>query len=113
MPSPGSGSSSIVTDTVVAFLAKIPPFQFLPAAELQSLAGVMALEYFPKDTVILRAGQAAAEWLYLVQKGAVKLAVRTGIGKELTLDMRSEGEIFGLLSMMGRDVARLDAIAHG
>jgi CBS domain-containing protein len=71
----------------------------------------MSLEYFPKDTVILSAGRRASESLYIVQKGAVKLALRTQVGKELTLDMRSEGEVFGLLSLMGGDVARLDVTA--
>jgi CBS domain-containing protein len=96
---------------VVSFLEKIPPFQFLPAAELRSLARVTTLEYFPKDSVILAAGERAAESLYVVQKGAVKLGLRTHVGKELVLDMRSEGEVFGLLSLMGRDIARLDVVA--
>ena len=41
----------------------------------------------------------------------MKLGIRTHVGKELVLDMRSEGEVFGLLSLMGRDVARLDVVA--
>jgi CBS domain-containing protein len=96
---------------VVGFLEKIPPFQFLPPAELRNLARSMTLEYFPKNTVILTAGRQVSEALYIVQKGAVKLGIRTNVGKELVLDMRSEGEVFGLLSMMGRDVARLDVVA--
>jgi CBS domain-containing protein len=104
-------SNSIVTETVVAFLKNVPPFQFLPSSELAMLANSMSLEYFPKDTVILKAGLKAADALYIVQKGGVKLAIRTGVGKELILDMRSEGEIFGLLSLMGRDVTRLDVTA--
>jgi CBS domain-containing protein len=71
----------------------------------------MTLEYFPKDEVILAAGRQVSEALYIVQKGAVKLGIRTNVGKELVLDMRSEGEVFGLLSLMGRDVARLDVVA--
>jgi CBS domain-containing protein len=71
----------------------------------------MTLEYFPKDTVILAAGRQVSESLYIVQKGAVKLGIRTNVGKELVLDMRSEGEVFGLLSLMGRYVARLDVVA--
>ena len=107
-----SGSSnSIVTDSVVGFLEKIPPFQFLPSAELRKIARSMSLEYFPRDTVILSAGHRASDLLYIVQKGGVKLALRTKVGKELVLDMRSEGEIFGLLSLLGRDVARLDVTA--
>ena len=71
----------------------------------------MTLEYFPKDAVVIAAGRQASESLYIVQKGAVKLGIRTNVGKELVLDMRSEGEVFGLLSLMGRDVARLDVVA--
>jgi CBS domain-containing protein len=96
---------------VAGFLEKIPPFQFLPANELRKLARTMTLEYFPKDTVILAAGRQVSGALYIVQKGAVKLGIRTNVGKELVLDMRSEGEVFGLLSLMGRDVARLDVVA--
>ena len=104
-------SVSVVTEAVVTFLEKIPPFQFMPAAELRSLAKVTSLEYFPKDSVILAAGDRASDSLYIVQKGAVKLGIRTQVGKELVLDMRGEGEIFGLLSLMSRDVARLNVIA--
>ncbi len=103
--------SSLVTESVVGFLKQVPPFQFLPEIELTLLARSMSVEYFPKDTLILRAGKAAAESMYVIQKGGVKLAIHTGVGKEFILDMRSEGESFGLLSLMGRDVARLDVTA--
>ena len=106
-----SSSSSIVTESVVSFPQNIPPFQFLPVPDIRSLARKVTLEYFPKDTVILAAGRQVSEALYIVQKGAVKLGIRTNVGKELVLDMRSEGEVFGLLSLMGRDVARLDVVA--
>jgi CBS domain-containing protein len=104
-------SHSVIVDSVVKFLKSVAPFQFLPGSELAELAGQMSLEYFPKDTVILRAGMKASEAMYVIQKGAVKLALRTEIGDELALDMRGEGEVFGLLSLMGRDIARLDAVA--
>lgn len=71
----------------------------------------MTLEFFPKDTVILSAGHPASESLYVVHKGGVKLAVRSQVGKNIVLDMRSEGEIFGLLSVMSKDLARLDVTA--
>ena len=71
----------------------------------------MTLEFFPKDAIILSAGHAASESLYVVHKGGVKLALRSQVGKQLVLDMRSEGEIFGLLSLMSKDLARLDVTA--
>ncbi len=106
-----SSSTSVVTETVIEFLKTVPPFQFLPANELSRLVSSMALEYFPKDTTIISAGERASEVLYIVHKGAVKLTLRTKVGKELVFDFRSEGEIFGLLSLMGRDTARLDVTA--
>ena len=106
-----SAASSVVTDGVATFLQKIPPFQFLSDTDRVKLARSMSLEFFPKDSVVLSAGERAAESLYIVQKGAVKLALRTRVGKELILDMRSEGEIFGLLSLMGGNMARLDVPA--
>ena len=104
-------SNSVVTDAVAKFLKDIPPFQFLSAPELAKLARSMTLEFFPKNTLILSAGTRAAEELYVIQKGAVKLALRTQVGKELVLDMRSEGELFGVMSLMGGDVTRLDVTA--
>ncbi len=71
----------------------------------------MTLEYFPNGSVVLTAGSSSAESLYVVHKGAVKLALRTRVGKELVLDMRSEGELFGVLSLLSGDVTRLDVTA--
>ena len=106
-----SSSESVITDTVVSFLKNVPPFQFLSAGELRRLATTMTLEFFPKDTVIVSAGHPASESLYIVHKGGVKLALRSQVGKQIVLDMRSEGEIFGLLSVMSKDLARLDVVA--
>jgi CBS domain-containing protein len=47
---------------------------------MHKLARTMTLEYFPKDTVILSAGHRTSETLYIVQKGALKLALRTQVG---------------------------------
>ena len=106
-----SSSESVVTGTVVSFLKNLPPFQFLSTAELSRLAASMTLEFFPKDTVILSAGHPASASLYVVHKGGVKLFLRSQVGKQLVLDMRSEGEIFGLLSIMSKDLTRLDVTA--
>ena len=98
----------MVTESVVTFLRNVPPFQFLPPGELQAVARAMTLEYFPKETVIIRAGERAPEMLYVIQKGGVKLALRTQVGKQIVFDMRSEGELFGVMSLLGREAARLD-----
>jgi CBS domain-containing protein len=104
-------STSVVAETVIEFLKTVPPFQFLPLSEISRLVSSTTLEYFPKDATIISAGHRASEVLYVVHKGAVQLALRTTVGKQLVFDLRGEGEIFGLLSLMGRDIARFDVTA--
>ena len=100
-----------VANSVVAFLKDIPPFQFLPREELAKLTASISLEYFPKNTVILRAGEKSSEAMYVVHKGAVKLTIPNEVEEDIALDVRSEGEIFGVLSMAGGGRARLDVTA--
>jgi CBS domain-containing protein len=104
-------SPSVVLDAVIDFLRAIPPFQFLPTSDLRTLAKSMSQEYFPKDTLILSAGAEPADSLYVVKRGGVKLTLAASEGLEVILDMRSEGELFGLLSMLGGEVTRLDVTA--
>ena len=104
-------ATSVVTSKVVSFLRTVPPFLFLPQTELETIAGSVSLEYFPRSTMILSAGSKAAESLYVVQKGGVKLTLSTEQEDEIVLDVRAEGEMFGLLSVLGGDVARLDVTA--
>lgn len=104
-------SGSVVTTQVVSFLRTVPPFQFLSDSELAALASTISLEYFPEKTVILAAGSKASESLYVVQKGGVKLTLPGELGEEIALDLRGDGEIFGLLSLLGGEVARLDVTA--
>lgn len=111
MPAQRNSNDSAVTGTVVAFLKIVPPFQFLSNEELTKLTKHVSLEFFPKNTLILSAGRPTSDSLYVVYKGAVKLSLDSRTGKGLILDMRSEGEIFGLLSAVGKDVTRLDVTA--
>lgn len=100
-------ASSIVTSRVVSVLKTVPHLQFLPVHELKELAASMSLEYFLRDTVILMAGSKASASLYVVRKGGVKLTLPSEGGEEILFDVRSEGEIFGRLSIFKGDVARL------
>lgn len=104
-------ATSVVTSRVVSFLRTVPPFQFLAHSQLEALAASMSLEYFPQNTVILAAGSKTSESLYIVQKGGVKLTLPGEPGERIVLDVRGDGEIFGVLSLLGGDVTRLDVTA--
>ncbi len=106
-----SARPSLLTGVVVRFLKTVAPFHFLPEFELEAVARKVSLEYFPKDTVILAAGGKSSELLYVVHKGGVRLTAPTDAVEPAVLDLRGEGEIFGLLSLLGGDHARLDVTA--
>jgi CBS domain-containing protein len=93
----------MMIEDIVHFLQKVPPFQFLKEAELRVMALDMTSEFYPKDTVILKQDEKASDALRIIKKGGVKVSVRTESGEEMIIDQRSEGDTFGLMSLLGQD----------
>ncbi len=92
----------IITD-ITEFLKKVPPFQFLSEAELKGMAEIMSLDFYPRDTVILRQGDEASDALRIIKKGGVKVSLRNESGEEMMIDHRGEGDTFGLMSLIGHE----------
>jgi CBS domain-containing protein len=86
---------------VKEFLKGVPPFQFLDDAVLDNVVESIAVDFYPKDTVILRQEGQPAEALYIIKKGGVKVSIKTDTGEDIAIDYRGDGESFGLLSLMG------------
>ena len=59
-------SSTSVTESMVTFLEKIPPFQFLAGTEIRSLARSMTQQYFPKEGLIKSADSPAVAKAMLI-----------------------------------------------
>lgn len=91
----------MLLEDVYSFLKNIPPFQFLEEAELRKVAGALSMEFYPKETVILRQSGPASDSLRIIKKGGVKISMRSDSGEEMVIDYRGEGETFGLVSLMG------------
>ncbi len=102
---------TLVTESVIGFLRDVPPFVLLPEEELRTLARHISLEYFPRGTNILKAGGEPSESLYVIYKGAVRLTIPSDAGEQVLVDVRGEGDLFGVLSLVGGDVARFDVSA--
>lgn len=90
----------IIYNEAKDFLKKVPPFQFLDEETLYGIIPYLRLEFYPKGTVILEEGGKSSEFLYLIKKGAVKITLRRENGEEVLVDMRGEGETFGLWSLI-------------
>jgi CBS domain-containing protein len=107
---PGSGSNMILED-VVAFLKKVPPFQFLEEADLLAVARNLSMEFYPKDMVILEQDGPPSDSLRIIKKGGVKVSMVSEDGGEVVIDYRGEGDTFGFLSLVGKDRVRSNITA--
>jgi len=107
---PNKGSNMIMED-VVAFLKKVPPFQFLDDADIQAVARNLSLEFYPKDMVILKQDGAPSDALRIIKKGGVKVSMVAEDGGEVVIDYRCEGDTFGFLSLVGKDRIRSNITA--
>lgn len=102
---------TLTSEDVIAFLRQTPPFQFLAAPALRSIAGSVSIEFYPKGTVILSQDGPPSSHLRIIKKGGVKVSVSTASAEEMIVDYRSEGDAFGILSMIGRDKSRANVAA--
>ena len=101
----------MILEDVMDFLKQTPPFQFLDEAALKSVAGSLSMEYYPKDTVILKQDGAPSDSLRIIKKGSIKVMMKSEDGMEVAIDYRGEGDSFGFLSMIGKDRQKTTVIA--
>jgi len=89
----------ISNNQTVEFLREIVPFNELPQDVLKDLAGRIEIQRFPKDSLILNQDGPPCEYLYIIQKGAVKKTVQEE-GVDVLLDLSTEGDFFGSASLI-------------
>lgn len=102
----------MLREEVTEYILKVPPFSLLSEAELESIVDVIGMEYYPRGKMILTQGGPPSEHLCIVKKGGVKVYVVSEEGKEAVVDYRSEGELFGLLSLVSGDHSRTNVVAE-
>src|SRR5690242_2129783 len=106
-----NAESNIIMEDVLAFLQKVPPFQFLDEKDLRAVARNLSMEFYPKDMVILRQDGSPSDSLRIIKKGGVKVSMTSEHGDEVVIDYRGEGDTFGFLSMVGKDRVRSNITA--
>ncbi len=102
---------NMILEDVLAFLKKVPPFQFLDDENLQTVARNLSLEFYPKDMIILKKDGPPSDSLRIIKKGGVKVSMVSEDGGEVVIDYRSEGDTFGFLSLVGKDRVRSNITA--
>jgi CBS domain-containing protein len=101
----------MLVEETVDFLKDVPPFHLLDEAALMHVARAAALEYHPRGKLILVQNGPPSDSLRVIKKGGVKVFINAGEGEQVTIDYRSEGDSFGLLSVLGQDKSRANVFA--
>ncbi len=100
----------MMIEEVTEFLGKVPPFQLLDTQQLTAVAHGVSMEFYQKGTLILKQGGKASNYLYVIKKGAVRVSRTAPDEGDITLDYRSDGDLFGYLSLFGGDKARASVV---
>lgn len=103
--------SVMIIEDVMEFLKNVPPFQFLDDRALKNIAGGVSMEFYPKGTLILQQDGPPSDLLRVIKKGGVKVFIKPDGNGEVIIDYRSEGDSFGLLSLVGGDKSRANVEA--
>jgi CBS domain-containing protein len=101
----------MLKDEIIDFFQNVLPFDRLPRESLEEMVEDIAMEYYPKGEEILKQGGKPSEFLGVIKKGGVKVCHTADNGEEVIVDLRSEGEHFGMLSIISGDRARNNVIA--
>jgi CBS domain-containing protein len=88
-----------MSQSKVAFLQKVHPFDTLPDHELESLAGSLSLSHQYKDMTLFVQGTTVLDYVHIVQDGHLEQYIKEG-DKKLLRSFHSEGDIYGGLSVL-------------
>jgi len=101
----------MVKEETIDFLIKVPPLNMLSREELGAVVDDISLEYYPKGARILAQNGPPSDNLRIIKKGGVKVYMKAHDKDEVVIDYRSEGEHFGLLSLVSGDHSRANVMA--
>jgi CBS domain-containing protein len=91
-----------MSDEAYQFLLNLPPFSFLPDAEVHKIAAELVTVSPPKDTFLLVQRRSRVEHLHIIKKGAIERYYRER-NKELLRARLRERDFFGGISMLLHD----------
>ncbi|MGC8660504.1 MAG: DUF294 nucleotidyltransferase-like domain-containing protein [Desulfomonilaceae bacterium] len=87
-------------EAVQEFFKSIKPFADLEEQVLERISRRVLVDFFEKDSVILRQNESELNYLFLIFRGAVKISLVDSEDKSILQDVRGEGSQFGALSII-------------
>jgi CBS domain-containing protein len=95
-------------EAVLEFLLRTLPFNELPVEALKNLSKRCTIDFFPKDTLVLKQDISDVTHLYLIHRGGVKVYLTDSDGAITLKDFRGEGNSFGALGIIRGSKANLN-----
>lgn len=95
-------SAIITSGQAKVFLAELAPFSFLPEKELEHVVANLSMVSHPKGALLFRQGATRLGYLYILQKGVSERFYERD-GRKTMLDILSEGDLYGGISMLVND----------
>lgn len=93
--------SNVIVNRVKEFLKGFPPFSFLSSELLEVVAREVELMYYTQGEYIFMKGDPAKPHFFLLKEGSVYLTDEDA-GKMVVKDYCDEGEVFGVLALLGQ-----------
>jgi len=101
----------MIHEDLIDYLSKVPPFQFLDEETLVSISGSISMDFYPKDSVILKQDGRPSEFLRIIKKGGVKISIAAEDGEIINVDYRGEGDNFGIWSIIDKTTQKTTVVA--
>ncbi len=98
----------VAPDVVVSFLEAVLPFSTLERTTLTEIARHCRIDFFPKGTRLLTAGETELTHLFIIQQGGVKAFLEDDQGEVTLKDFRGEGAYIGALGLIRGTRANLN-----
>ncbi|WP_154855979.1 DUF294 nucleotidyltransferase-like domain-containing protein [Cyclobacterium xiamenense] len=103
--------ANVIVNRIIDFLKNYPPFSFLSEELLGQVAREVDLLYFETDELLFQKGEPAKSYFFVVKEGAIKLTEQVA-EKEETVEFCDEGDVFGVLALLGKRPYILNARAN-
>jgi CBS domain-containing protein len=100
----------MLKDEIIDFFQNVLPFNRLSREALGDMVSDITMEYYPEGEQILEQDGPPSEFLGVIKKGGVKVYQVSDNNVEVVLDLRGEGEHFGMLSLISGDRSRNNVV---
>ncbi|WP_194776695.1 DUF294 nucleotidyltransferase-like domain-containing protein [Pararhodonellum marinum] len=102
--------ANVIVNRVKEFLRRFPPFSFLSEPLLLSVAREVEVQFYAKGDFLFHKDDLPRKHFFIVKEGSIHLTEKRE-GKSVVLEFCDEGDVFGVLALLGKRPYILDACA--